>query len=128
MTVLVEFVERWSRRRDELQRVRAQVDAGALLTELLDDLQSLTLDDAERQVTLQEASELGGYSVDHLQRLVASGVIPNAGRKGAPRMRRADVPVRAGHRPKAQALTGTESEDQLSVRRRMTLDTMRAVR
>lgn len=46
-------------------------------------------------LTLGEASAESGYSVDHLQRLVSSGDLPNAGEKGRPRIRRADLPKKA---------------------------------
>jgi len=47
--------------------------------------------DAEA-LTLVEASEASGLSADHLGRLLRTGAIPNAGRKGAPRIRRGDLP------------------------------------
>ena len=59
------------------------------------------LDDAlqggEESVTLKEASLLGGYSVDALQHMVAAGRIENAGRKGKPRIRSAQVPTKPGY-------------------------------
>lgn len=47
-----------------------------------------------QELSLQQASEESGYSVDHLQRLVAEQRIPNAGRKGKPRVRRGDLPTK----------------------------------
>ena len=46
---------------------------------------------------MKEASRLGGYSVDALQRMVAAGRIDNAGRKGKPRIRLAHVPQKPGY-------------------------------
>jgi hypothetical protein len=43
-------------------------------------------------LTLTEAAVESGLSSDHLGRLLREGTIPNAGRKGAPRIRRADLP------------------------------------
>jgi hypothetical protein len=43
---------------------------------------------------LQEAAVESGYSSDHLGRLVREGRIPNAGRRNAPKIRRADLPRR----------------------------------
>ena len=54
---------------------------------------------AQELVNLREASAIGGYSVEHLSRMVKAGIIPNAGRPGAPRIRRCDVP----HKPGRQA-------------------------
>lgn len=48
-------------------------------------------------LTLEEASEIGGYSYEHLQRLVADGKLANAGVKGSPRIYRRDVPRKPGH-------------------------------
>lgn len=50
----------------------------------------------EAPLTLSEASELSGYSTDHLGRLVRDGKIPNAGRPGAPRIARGDLPRKSG--------------------------------
>lgn len=43
---------------------------------------------------LAAGSQESGYSVDRLRHMVAEGVVPNAGRKGAPRVRRADLPAK----------------------------------
>src|SRR5437868_6511997 len=61
------------------------------------DLLEESLASAEASVTLKDASVLGGYSVDALQRLVATGRIENAGRKGRPRIRLVHVPRKPGH-------------------------------
>jgi hypothetical protein len=47
-------------------------------------------------LTLEEAARASGYHADSLRHMVAAGEIPNAGRKGAPRIRRRDLPRRAG--------------------------------
>ena len=46
-------------------------------------------------LTLTEAASESGYSPDHLGRLVRGGVIRNAGRTNAPKIRRADLPRKA---------------------------------
>jgi hypothetical protein len=51
----------------------------------------------ERQtLTLEEAARESGYHADSLRHMIASGDLPNAGRKGAPRIARKDLPKRAG--------------------------------
>ena len=55
---------------------------------------------ASELLTLAEAAEETGFSVDHLGRLLREGKILNAGRKGAPRIRRTDLP--RGVRPIGQ--------------------------
>ena len=49
-------------------------------------------DAAEEALTLGQASAESGYSKRRLRELVAEGSVANAGRKGAPRIRRADLP------------------------------------
>src|SRR4051794_20883221 len=51
-------------------------------------------DHTEELLTLAEASARSGYSQDHLARLIRDGRIPNAGRRGSPRVRAGDLPVR----------------------------------
>ena len=46
-------------------------------------------------LNLQQAAEESGYSTDHLGRLVRGGKIPNAGRPGAPRIARRDLPTQS---------------------------------
>ena len=43
------------------------------------------------KLTLAEAANVSGYSASYIGKLVASGDLPNAGRKNAPRVRRADL-------------------------------------
>ncbi len=45
-------------------------------------------------LTLRQAAEESGYSADHLGRLIRDGEIPNAGRPGAPRIARGDLPIK----------------------------------
>ncbi len=45
--------------------------------------------------TLTEAAAQSGYSVDHLSRLLRETKLPNAGRKGAPRIKAVDLPTKS---------------------------------
>ena len=47
---------------------------------------------ADAELTLDEAAADSGYSKRRLREMIASGTLPNAGRKGAPRLRRGDLP------------------------------------
>ena len=49
----------------------------------------------QESLNLQDAAEESGYSSDHLGRFVREGKIHNAGRQGAPRIRRCDLPIKA---------------------------------
>ncbi len=43
-------------------------------------------------LTLEQAAESSGFSYSALQKMVRDGTIPNVGKKGAPRVRRGDLP------------------------------------
>ena len=85
---------RWLARRDELRRLHALVDGAELCDALLDELDEIVSESADEPLSLQEASEESGYSADHLAREVRAGRIPNAGRRGSPRIRRGDLKSR----------------------------------
>lgn len=92
--ILLALVKEWRARATELERyapaaANAFRDAAKELEEALG-----TTTDA---VTLSQASEIGGYSIDALQRMVAQGRIKNVGRKGRPRIARAAVPIKPGY-------------------------------
>ena len=53
----------------------------------------------DETLTLVEAAAVSGYSADHLDHLVRSGTIINYGRKNAPRVRRADLPIKSPTKP-----------------------------
>lgn len=48
------------------------------------------------QLTLAQSVEESGYGYSALQKMVASGELENVGSKGAPRIRRRDLPKKAG--------------------------------
>ena len=84
----------WRAQAAELERFAPA--ASQAFRDAADQLDNVLQSD-EESVTLAEASRLGGYSIDALQRMVASGKIENAGRKGRPRIRLAHVPTKPGH-------------------------------
>lgn len=49
----------------------------------------------EEVLNLEQAAEESGYTADYLGSLVRQGKIPNAGRRHAPKIRRADLPRKA---------------------------------
>jgi hypothetical protein len=91
-----QLIQHWTERQAEWSRFRVQVDGATLAGEIVGDLESLAKADGTEELTLTAASALSGYSSDHLSRLIRDGTLPNAGRKGAPRIRRADLPIRPG--------------------------------
>jgi hypothetical protein len=47
-------------------------------------------------LTLEQAAEESRFSYSALQKMVSDGTIPNVGKKGAPRVRRGDLPKKPG--------------------------------
>lgn len=88
--------ERWLARRDELHRLDALVNGARLCEELLADLDAASASAEAVLLSLRAASAESGYSADHLGRLVRAGKIANAGRPNAPKIRRTDLPRKAG--------------------------------
>lgn len=60
-------------------------------------LEERSLNWERETLTLKQAAEESGYSRDHLGRLLASEILPNAGEPYAPRIRRRDLPRKPGH-------------------------------
>lgn len=115
MTSIGDLIAKWTARgagwRDD---GGALVPGEAIARQIVADLQAVDQSYTNEPVTLREAAMFGGYSYAHLQRLVADKVIPDIGRKGSPRIRRADVPIKAGH-----GLREPAGADQLSARRQI---------
>lgn len=84
----------WETRLEEWERLRVHVDGAAIASEVLADLTRLSEGDGHDELTLKGAAAISGYSADHLSRLIRAGSLPNVGKKGAPRIRRADLPIR----------------------------------
>ena len=109
-----EFLAKWIAEADAMQRRGVMVNGAGLLAELLADFKKVHTSQAHAVLSLPEAASRSGYSIEHLGRLVREGRIANAGRRGAPRIRAADLPrkppalVPAGPRaydPRADART-----------------------
>jgi hypothetical protein len=87
------------------------------------ELEAVMRDQADEALSLADAARESGYSTDSLRHLVASGQIPNAGKRGAPRIRRADLPKRTRKRgnDETPASTYNPTADALSIVRRSAL-------
>ncbi|MDE2763610.1 MAG: hypothetical protein OXK74_12635 [Gemmatimonadota bacterium] len=84
----------WRQRAKALRRYGGETPATAI-ERCADDLEATIVERDETTFSLVEAARESGYSADHLGRLVRDGRIPNAGRPGAPRIARADLPRKA---------------------------------
>lgn len=96
-TSLAMLRAKWESRRAEHAHLSSMVSAERIIGDVLADLGELADAHALDAVSLKEASAIGGYSMDRLQHIVAAGEIDNIGRKGKPKIRRGDVPIKPGY-------------------------------
>ena len=88
----VDMLERWTVRRDELQKLHARVDGAVLCEDFLADLKLLLNGEGQRPLTIGEAASVSGYSADHIRRLIKKGTVRNVGKPRAPRVLLSDLP------------------------------------
>lgn len=97
----------WRERAAELRRWAAAEGAARALEAAAAELETALRAADDEPLTLSEAARESGYSVRRLRELIAEGRLPNAGRRGAPRIRRGDLPRRAttagGYDPREDA-------------------------
>jgi len=91
-------------------RCLGAVAQATTLEHCADDLDVAWRDWQQEPLTLEEAAEKSGYSADHLGRLVREGKIPNAGRSGAPRIARRNLPAKS-HRTARGVAEDPEQSD-----------------
>lgn len=72
-----------------------QANAAALVRALVTSLREIRAESEARPITLADASEKSGYSIDHLARLVRQHKLRNFGKPGSPRVLAADLPRKA---------------------------------
>ena len=84
----------WRRLARALRRYGGETPATALES-CAAELEATLRDRDDTTFSLVEAAKVSGYSADHLGRLVRDGKIPNAGRRGAPRIARRHLPRKA---------------------------------
>ena len=77
----------------------AEVQA-VLLERCADEIEADHRERALEALTLNQATLESGYSYSALQKKVASGELPNMGTKNCPRLRRGDLPRKAGQLPR----------------------------
>src|SRR5690348_8912900 len=75
-----------------LLRSHGAIEAAATKELAAAELEAFERDRALEALPLSEAAKESGFSAAHLGRLLAESRIPNAGEKGAPRIRRKDLP------------------------------------
>jgi hypothetical protein len=88
---LAALADEW-RRRADLLRLYGDPNTERLWRLAADELDRAAAAERERPLTLREAARETGYTADHLAELIRRGKLPNAGCKGAPRLRASDLP------------------------------------
>jgi hypothetical protein len=95
MDALTALASQWRDRAGQL-RAWAGADGAAKAWEAAaSELEAAVREAAGETLSLSEAARESGYAARTLRQMVAEGRVPNAGRKNAPRIRRADLPRRA---------------------------------
>ncbi len=102
----------WRKRAKALRRYGGETPAVAM-ERCAAELEDTLVQRDETTFSLVEASRESGYSSDHLGRLVRDGKIPNAGRPGAPRIARRDLPRKA-HTPTEPRLARNRRSGEVS--------------
>lgn len=88
-----ELVTRW-RSDAELLEAHGATEAATTCRLHAAAVEAAIAEEAGRELTLQEAVAESGFSERRLRELISEGRIPNAGEKGRPRIRRADLPMK----------------------------------
>ncbi len=81
-----------------LYRRRGQESLALLVESLASDLDHNLTEWELEALTLEDAALESGYTYSSLQQRIGKGEIYNAGEKGSPRIRRCDLPLKAGQR------------------------------
>ena len=127
MRALTELMARWV---DEALRLRNRyaMETAALICEAhARELEAAVREVSAELLTVAEAATESGYSEQHIRALVAAGEIPNAGRKGRPRVRRGDLPHRKAGRHAPTQAGNARSAMPRKRRRRSGFDARRIV-
>jgi hypothetical protein len=88
------LAQRW-RQEAALLRRRAASPQAEVLESCAADLEACVQERELEVLTLSQAAGESGFTYSALEKMVRRGAIANAGRRGAPRVRRRDLPHRA---------------------------------
>ena len=91
MSAITDLAADWEADAEVLER-RGDARGAALCRQCAVELREAIREEGDSSLTLSQAALESGYSEDHLRHEVADGRIANAGKKGAPRIRRSDLP------------------------------------
>ena len=91
---VAELTAEWRARADEYER--DGVNTHLLLRRLADDLEASATSYYLETLTVAAAAEETGYTPDYLYRALRAGTLLNVGGPKSPRVRRSDLPRKAG--------------------------------
>lgn len=94
MRTLAELAACWRQDAELLARYGSEQAAGVCRLHA-DELDAAVQAGGDEALNLHQAARESGYSSERLRHMVAEGSIENAGRKGSPAIRRADLPRKA---------------------------------
>jgi hypothetical protein len=85
----------------------------ALLRRVANELETYELERTNQPLTLDEAADVSGFHRDHIARLLAQeeNGLENVGRKGAPLVRRGDLPMKGRRKSTATSAIVKTVED-----------------
>ena len=99
MPISIELLTtQWRSQVETLRKLGAGAQA-AVLESCAEELEVALREHDLEALTLQGGSKESGYSYSALQKMVAKGKVPNVGDKNRPRVRRGDLPRKAGQLP-----------------------------
>jgi hypothetical protein len=113
--VLAELPALWRFQADGLQAYAPP--AAVAFRRAADELEAALSNAADEELTLTQASRESNYSTRQLRSLLRNGSITDAGRRGAPRVRRGDLPRKA--KPKHPGATYDAALDAAQLLRAM---------
>jgi len=85
-----DLLQLWQQRADYLHQFGDPNSARLWRTAAVELERALTAF-GEQMLTVTDAAQVTGYTPDYIRKQIAAGALPNAGRKNAPRVRRADL-------------------------------------
>ena len=94
---IAKIIAKWQREAENLRR-RGAEPLATLLESCAADLREFGEQWCLEQLTVTQAAKESGYSKDTISRFIKDGLVENVGRKGAPRVRRCDLPSKPGLR------------------------------
>jgi hypothetical protein len=98
----------WRARSSDLQPYAPA--AATAFARAADELEAALRQQEVEELSLSAAARESGYTRDHLSRLIREGKIPNAGRRNAPRIRRADLPRKPAARPRGGGVAAPDGQ------------------